>query len=58
MGFSSWTCAKTNLPILNSTSWGHLPDTYQVVSVVGGLVGPYTYSDMTGVALKNQVMPQ
>ena len=32
------------------------PDTYQVVAEVGGLVGPYTYSDMTGVALKSQVV--
>lgn len=34
------------------------PDTYQVVAQVTGLVGPYTYSDMTGVALKQQVQPQ
>ncbi len=34
------------------------PDTYEVVATVNGLVGPYTYSDMTGVALKQQVMPQ
>ncbi len=34
------------------------PETYEVVAEVGGLVGPYTYSDMTGVALKQQVMPQ
>lgn len=34
------------------------PNTYQTVATVGGLVGPYTYSDMTGVALKQQVMPQ
>lgn len=33
-------------------------DTYQVLSVVEGLVGPYTYSDMTGIALKNAIMPQ
>lgn len=30
------------------------PDTY-AVEFVGGLVGPYTYSDMTGWALKNVV---
>ncbi|MCB9702991.1 MAG: hypothetical protein H6711_13940 [Myxococcales bacterium] len=34
------------------------PETYQVVATVSGLVGPYTYSDMTGVALKQQVIPQ
>jgi len=31
MGFSSFTCAKTNLPILNHTSWGGIPDAYRVV---------------------------
>jgi len=31
MGFSSYTCAKTNLPILNSNSWGYMPETYEVV---------------------------
>lgn len=36
MGFSSWTCAKTNLPILNSTSWGFMPETYQVVMITKG----------------------
>jgi cysteine-rich repeat protein len=34
------------------------PMTYQTVATVQGLVGPYTYSDMTGVALKQQVIPQ
>ncbi len=34
------------------------PDTYQVVAEVTGLQNPYTYSDMTGVALKNQIVPQ
>ncbi|MGB1016931.1 MAG: hypothetical protein ACPG4T_22520, partial [Nannocystaceae bacterium] len=34
------------------------PDTYEVVSTVSGLVSPYTYSDMTGVALKQQTVPQ
>ena len=34
------------------------PDTYQVVEEVTGLVGPYTYSDMTGTALALQVIPQ
>ncbi len=34
------------------------PMTYQTVATVSGLVGPYTYSDMTGVALKQQVIPQ
>ena len=31
MGFSSFTCAITNLPILNHTSWGGIPDAYKVV---------------------------
>ena len=34
------------------------PMTYETVATVEGLVGPYTYSDMTGVALKQQVVPQ
>jgi len=34
------------------------PDTYEVVATVTGLVSPYTYSDMTGVALKQQTIPQ
>ncbi len=34
------------------------PDTYQVELTVKGLVGPYTYSDMTGAALNAQVNPQ
>ena len=34
------------------------PDTYQTVATVTGLVGPYTYSDMTGTALALQVIPQ
>lgn len=34
------------------------PDTYQVMLTVTGLVSPYTYSDMTGAALKAQVIPQ
>jgi cysteine-rich repeat protein len=34
------------------------PVSYQTVATVTGLVGPYTYSDMTGVALKQQVIPQ
>jgi hypothetical protein len=33
------------------------PDTYQVVLTVGGLVNPYTYSDMTGAGLNLQVNP-
>ena len=33
------------------------PDTYQTVLTVGGLVGPYTYSDMTGAGLNLQVNP-
>ena len=31
MGFTSYTCAKTNLPVLNSNSWGSMPETYEVV---------------------------
>ncbi len=34
------------------------PETYQVELTVKGLVGPYTYSDMTGAALNAQVNPQ
>lgn len=33
------------------------PDTYQVLLTVGGLVNPYTYSDMTGAGLNLQVNP-
>jgi hypothetical protein len=33
------------------------PDTYQVELTVGGLVNPYTYSDMTGAGLNLQVNP-
>ncbi len=34
------------------------PDTYEILAVVTGLVGPYTYSDMTGIALAQQINPQ
>ena len=34
------------------------PDTYQVVAEVAGFQNPYTYSDMTGAALKAQINPQ
>ena len=34
------------------------PDTYEVVLTATGLINPYTYSDMTGAALKAQVIPQ
>ena len=34
------------------------PETYQTVATVTGLVGPYTYSDMTGAALNAQINPQ
>lgn len=34
------------------------PVTYETVLTVTGLVGPYTYSDMTGAALNAQVNPQ
>jgi len=33
------------------------PDTLQA-QTVGGLVGPYTYSDMTGAGIRLQVLPQ
>jgi streptogramin lyase len=33
------------------------PDTYQTVLTVGGLINPYTYSDMTGAGLNLQVNP-
>jgi len=33
------------------------PETYQVMLTVGGLVNPYTYSDMTGAGLNLQVNP-
>ena len=33
------------------------PETYQVLLTVGGLVAPYTYSDMTGQGLQ-LVLPQ
>jgi len=33
------------------------PDTYQVELTVGGLINPYTYSDMTGAGLNLQVNP-
>lgn len=33
------------------------PDTYEVMLTVGGLVAPYTYSDMTGAGLNLQVNP-
>ncbi|MCB9565815.1 MAG: hypothetical protein H6710_01080 [Myxococcales bacterium] len=34
------------------------PETYEILAVVTGLVGPYTYSDMTGIALNLQINPQ
>jgi streptogramin lyase len=33
------------------------PETYQVMLTVGGLINPYTYSDMTGAGLNLQVNP-
>ncbi|MBK9757000.1 MAG: hypothetical protein IPO88_26600 [Nannocystis sp.] len=33
------------------------PETYQVQLTVGGLINPYTYSDMTGAGLNLQVNP-
>lgn len=33
------------------------PETYQVELTVGGLINPYTYSDMTGAGLNLQVNP-
>ncbi|MBX7078520.1 MAG: hypothetical protein K1X88_04965 [Nannocystaceae bacterium] len=34
------------------------PDTHAVVATVGGLVGPYTYSDMTGAGLRLVFTPE
>jgi hypothetical protein len=34
------------------------PDTKAVVAEVGGLVSPYTYSDMTGAGINAQIFPQ
>ena len=34
------------------------PETYQIVDQVGGLVSPYTYSDMTGAGINAQINPQ
>ncbi len=40
-----------------STAYKVDPDTYDVVATVGGLVQPYTYSDMTGSGLDLVVNP-
>lgn len=60
MGFFSWTCAKTGLPILNNTSWGSRPDAFEVVVLdkdgvvvrgeYGGYgsIGGYDLSDRVG----------
>lgn len=40
-----------------STAYKVDPDTYDVVQTVGGLVSPYTYSDMTGAGLDLVVNP-
>ena len=40
-----------------STAYKIDPDTYDVVSTVGGLVQPYTYSDMTGAGLDLVINP-
>ena len=41
----------------NGTAYKVDPNTYQVVLTVAGLVGPYTYSDMTGAGLDLVVNP-
>lgn len=43
---------------MNGQAFKVHPETYQTEITVGGLVGPYTYSDMTGAALNAQVNPQ
>ena len=40
-----------------STAYKVDPDTYDVVTTVGGLVSPYTYSDMTGSGLDLVINP-
>ena len=40
-----------------STAYKVDPDTHDVVTTVGGLVQPYTYSDMTGAGLDLVVNP-
>jgi len=55
MGFSSWTCAKTNLPILNSTS-GRIKEQYEVVALfqngdkITGTYDGYGRLDISGGA--------
>jgi hypothetical protein len=41
----------------NGTAYKVHPDNYSIVLTVGGLVGPYTYSDMTGAGLNLVVNP-
>ena len=41
----------------NGTAYKIHPDTHQVELTVGGLTGPYTYSDMTGAGLNLVVNP-
>lgn len=45
--------------VVDQGGWAYKvdPDTY-AAEMVGGLVGPYTYSDMTGAGLKQQILPQ
>ncbi len=41
----------------NGTAFKVHPDNYSIILTVGGLVGPYTYSDMTGAGLDLVVNP-
>jgi cysteine-rich repeat protein len=43
---------------MNGQAYKVDPVNYATVITVSGLVGPYTYSDMTGAALAAQVVPQ
>ncbi len=45
--------------VVDQGGWAYKvdPDTY-AAQMVGGLNGPYTYSDMTGAGLKQQILPQ
>lgn len=43
---------------MNGQAFKVHPETYQTEITVTGLVGPYTYFDMTGAALNAQVNPQ
>jgi hypothetical protein len=60
---SPWGVSIDSTATCGSSTWANQafkvdPDTYEVKLTVTGLVNPYTYSDMTGAALKAQVIPQ